>query len=99
LDPGAVELQDDELVRLSVHQLTPLLKIVGDPTLARVYRWQQAGAQHDVMHPQRMERLHARLERFPGLYVTGSGFRSVGVPDCIADGCATAAAASTLQER
>ncbi|CAN5881855.1 protoporphyrinogen oxidase [soil metagenome] len=99
LDPQAVDLPDDELVRLAVKELSPVLKIDGEPRLARVYRWRQAGAQHDVAHPARMEELRARLERLPGLFVTGSGFRSVGVPDCIADGRATAVAASTLNPR
>jgi oxygen-dependent protoporphyrinogen oxidase len=30
------------------------------------------------------------IARHPGLYITGSGFRGVGIPDCIADGRATA---------
>jgi protoporphyrinogen oxidase len=29
------------------------------------------------------------------LFVAGSGFRSVGIPDCVADGRAAAAAACT----
>ena len=31
------------------------------------------------------------LGAHPGLFLTGSGFRGVGIPDCIADGRATAA--------
>ncbi|MEO5896360.1 MAG: protoporphyrinogen oxidase [Vicinamibacterales bacterium] len=99
LDPQAVDLTDDQLVRLAVTELSPVLKLEGEPRLARVYRWRQAGAQHDVTHPARMEQLRIRLERLPGLYVAGSGFRAVGVPDCIADGRATAIAASTLTPR
>jgi len=98
-DPEAADLSDDELVGLATSELSPVLSIDGDPQLARVYRWRKAGAQHDVTHPARMEQLRVRLERHPGLFVTGSGFRSVGVPDCIADGRATAVAASTLRER
>jgi protoporphyrinogen oxidase len=32
----------------------------------------------------------------PGLFVTGSGFRSIGIPDCIADGRETAARAAAF---
>jgi oxygen-dependent protoporphyrinogen oxidase len=36
-----------------------------------------------------MEAIDTALARRPGLFVTGSGFRGVGIPDCIADGRAT----------
>jgi oxygen-dependent protoporphyrinogen oxidase len=35
--------------------------------------------------------IDARLAAWPGLFVTGSGFRGVGIPDCVADARATAA--------
>jgi protoporphyrinogen oxidase len=41
-----------------------------------------------------MSRLEKRLSLFPGLLVAGSGFRSIGIPDCVADGRAAAAAAA-----
>ena len=97
MDPGAVDLEDEALVNTATRELSEVLSIEGPARFARVYRWRNAGAQHDVEHPARMTALDARIEALPGLFVTGSGFRSVGVPDCIADGRATAgAAASTL---
>ncbi|MBA3296822.1 MAG: protoporphyrinogen oxidase [Acidobacteria bacterium] len=97
MDPAAVDLQDDDLIVTAQRELSEVLSIEGAPRLARVYRWRDAGAQHDVEHPARMAGLDRRLALLPGLFVTGSGFRSVGVPDCIADGrAAGAAAASTL---
>jgi protoporphyrinogen oxidase len=35
--------------------------------------------------------MERRLAGQPGLFVTGSGFRGVGVPDCVADARATGA--------
>jgi oxygen-dependent protoporphyrinogen oxidase len=96
LDPGAAALSDDELVAHAVRELTPVLSIAGTPLFTRAYRWHNAGAQHDITHPARMRQLRQRLDRAPGLFVTGSGFNSVGVPDCVADGRATAVAASRL---
>ena len=57
----------------------------------RVYRWERASAQHEVGHLGRLARIEEALARQPGLFVTGSGFRGVGIPDCVADGRATAA--------
>ena len=91
-DPEALERSDQELVVQSVAALTPLLGIRRPPLFSRVYRWERANAQHEVGHLTRMAAIERRLARHPGLYLTGSGFRGVGIPDCIADARATAKA-------
>ena len=93
-DPHALERSDEELVREAVSALTPLLGIAAPPLLSRVYRWERANAQHEVGHLARMAAIENTLARHEGLYVTGSGFRGTGIPDCIADGRATARTAS-----
>jgi len=90
-DPRALEESDRELIARSIRALDLVLGIRGTPMLTRVYRWDRANAQHEVGHLERVRAIDAGLARHPGLYVTGSGFRGVGVPDCIADGRATAA--------
>jgi oxygen-dependent protoporphyrinogen oxidase len=92
-DPRAFELSDGEIIARSVGALHPLLGITGEPELARVYRWERASAQHEVGHIARLGTIERVLSHHPGLFVTGSGFRGVGIPDCVADGRATAAQA------
>ena len=89
-DPQAIERTDRELVAQSLRALTPLLGIRGQPLFSRVYRWERANAQHDVGHLARMAAIDRALARHPALHVTGSGYRGVGIPDCIADARATA---------
>jgi protoporphyrinogen/coproporphyrinogen III oxidase len=89
-DPRALDRSDPELVSLSLAALTPLLGITGRPLLSRVYRWERASAQHEVGHSARMDAIERALARRPGLFLTGSGFRGVGIPDCVADARATA---------
>ena len=91
-DPHALDDSDAELVSRSLTALGPLLGITGAPLFTRVYRWERASAQHEVGHLDRMAAVDRALARHPGLFVTGSGFRGVGIPDCVADGRATAAA-------
>lgn len=99
-DPGAVDRPDADLVRLALNAITSLLGITGAPLFSRVYRWPRASAQHNVGHLERMQAIDRRLEAKPGLFVTGSGFRGVGIPDCVADGRATARrAAAWVQAR
>jgi oxygen-dependent protoporphyrinogen oxidase len=89
-DPHALDRSDDELVAASLRVLEPLLGITGQPLLTRVYRWNRANAQHEVGHLDRLAAIARALVKSRGLFVTGSGFRGVGIPDCVADGRATA---------
>jgi oxygen-dependent protoporphyrinogen oxidase len=93
-DPAATDLSDDELVEIARRDMSRVLGIDGPPLLSRVYRWIDAGAQHNVGQLARVARLEARLTKLPGVFVAGSGFRSVGIPDCVVDGRAAAAAAA-----
>jgi len=99
-DPGAMRLTDEELRAGAERELGRILGITGVPVLTRIYRWERANAQHEVGHLERMAAIERRLAAWPGLFVTGSGFRGVGIPDCIADARATAAsAAAALSSR
>ena len=83
-DPGAVALDDQSLVDVVRGDLDRVLGIAAAPVLTRVHRWPQAGAQHTVGHVARVDEIARRLSGH-GLFVAGSGFRSVGIPDCVAD--------------
>jgi oxygen-dependent protoporphyrinogen oxidase len=89
-DPGAVRRSDDDLIAASQAELARLHGITGQPAFARLHRWERANAQHNVGHLDIIAAIDDRLAGFPGLFVTGSGFRGVGVPDCVADARKTA---------
>ncbi len=96
-DPGAIDLPDDRLIDLAWREIGGVLGISRAPRLARVYRWRHAGAQHNVGQQARMAELDERLAALRGLFVAGSGFRSIGIPDCIADGRAAAVKAARFE--
>jgi oxygen-dependent protoporphyrinogen oxidase len=89
-DPGALAQSDAVLISRSLDAIRPVLGIRGDPMLARVYRFERASAQHEVGQLDRLKAIDRLLVAHPGLFVTGSGFRGVGIPDCIADARKTA---------
>jgi oxygen-dependent protoporphyrinogen oxidase len=89
-DPEALALSDAELVARSLAAMRPVLGIGGDPLFTRVYRFDRASAQYEVGHLDRITTIDQRLASHSGLFLTGSGFRGVGVPDCITDARATA---------
>ncbi|MDP7295697.1 MAG: hypothetical protein QGG24_10280, partial [Vicinamibacterales bacterium] len=61
-----------------------------EPSLTRVYRWKRRSPQLEVGHLNRLDAIDRRIEEVPGLFLTGSSFRSIGIPDCVREGRATA---------
>jgi oxygen-dependent protoporphyrinogen oxidase len=88
-DPRALERSDAELVERAHASLRQLLGIAGDPLFTRVYRWERAGAQHEVGHASKLAAIRRLLGQHQGIFLTGSAYRGVGIPDCVADGRAT----------
>ncbi len=83
-----VTLDDEALIALVREELTRIMGISATPILARVYRWPRGNPQYDVGHLERVAEIEALCP--PGLYLTGSAYRGVGLPDCIQQGQATA---------
>jgi oxygen-dependent protoporphyrinogen oxidase len=98
-DPAIVDQNDATIGSAVFDELRGMLQITGEPRLTRVYRWRRASAQHEVGHLERMAEIDRRLSAYPGLYVTGSGFRGTGIPDCVFDGRATARQAAAFLEK
>lgn len=91
---------DVALVSWADDDLRDLLGITGAPVAAHVQRWPRAMPQLHVGHLERMAAIDRRLASVPGLFISASGFRGVGIPDCIADARTTAqAVASYLRTR
>lgn len=93
-DPHRLDASDAELVESARGELADLLGIRGEPILVRLFRWTRQCPQYEVGHLDRMAAIDERLGALPGLFVTGSGFRAIGIPDCIAGARETAARAA-----
>ena len=86
--PATMDLDDDELLTTVLRELREILNIDARPLFHRVYRWEQSNPQYDVGHLDRVAEIAAALPR--GVYVTGSPYRGVGLPDCVRQGRETA---------
>ena len=95
-DPRRLDAPDDELIRTAREALTEILGIEGEPLVTRLYRFPRQSPQYTVGHLDRVAAIDRRLAALPGLFVAGSGFRAIGIPDCIADARATATRAAEL---
>jgi oxygen-dependent protoporphyrinogen oxidase len=95
-DPHCLERTDEELLDVARQALTEVLGIEGDPILTRVFRYTRQSPQYEVGHLDRVARIEQRLAAVPGVFLAGSGFRAIGIPDCIADARAVAARAAAF---
>lgn len=82
-DRRALDLDDGDLadrVRAEVEAVTPL---GAEPEAVGVVRWERSMPQYGVGHVGVVERIGRALEDTPGVFVTGSAYRGVGIADCV----------------
>jgi len=97
-DPGVLALSDDELVELVRTEMGPVLGLRGAPVMTRVFRWPEGTPQLEVGHLDRIAEVERGLLAAPGLFLTGAGVRSTGIPDSVADATRAASAAAAFLE-
>lgn len=82
-DQEALALDDGELVNRVVADLEAACGIGAEPTASRVSRWNRAMPQYEVGHLERLAAIEGSLAAAPGVFVTGSAYRGVGIADCV----------------
>jgi oxygen-dependent protoporphyrinogen oxidase len=85
-----VDLSDEELVDLARSQVANIMGVTAAPVIHRVFRWHRANPQYDVGHLERVSEMETLTARTPGLYLAGSAFRGIGIPDCVKSALTTA---------
>jgi oxygen-dependent protoporphyrinogen oxidase len=84
--PGAASLlpeTDEALERLAVDSLAEFLGPIPPRQFTVVRRWPDSLPLYPVGHLERIDQLEARVAQIPGLRITGSLLRGVGLPDVI----------------
>lgn len=80
------EQEQATLIQAAREELRAMMAIDAEPVITRVYRWHKANPQYQVGHQARVAAIEQRAARHAGLYLVGSAYHGVGIPDCIADG-------------
>ncbi|MBB1256091.1 protoporphyrinogen oxidase [Streptomyces sp. OF3] len=84
-EPALLERDDDELVRLSLHDLREATGLAAGPVASLVTRWHAGLPQYPVGHVDAVGRIRRAVEGLPGLAVCGAAYGGVGIPACVAD--------------
>jgi oxygen-dependent protoporphyrinogen oxidase len=91
----ALALGDDALIRAMVEELAEMMAVRAQPIDARISRWPRAFPQYTPGHLDRIAALDATLAtEAPGIALAGAAYRGIGIPACINQAHAAAAAAT-----
>ena len=79
------EMSDQELTRTAQKELSEFLGIKGQPIFSTLHRHTEALPQYKVGHASLVAAIETKVQRFPGLYLTGASYRGTGISDCVHD--------------
>ncbi|MGH2528452.1 MAG: protoporphyrinogen oxidase [Actinomycetota bacterium] len=79
-----LDAPDREIAEAVCGHVAALVELPAAPEAWRVVRWLKAMPQYEVGHLERLARIEGSLP--PGVFLAGSGYRGVGLPDCVRSG-------------
>lgn len=83
-DQEVVNFSDEEITDIVLRDLNKIMKISEQPQFTVVTRWKEMMPQYTVGHKKRIATVKRGVsEHLPGVFLAGSSYEGVGVPDCI----------------
>ena len=82
--PELIHYSDEKLLQTITAELSDLMGIQADPLTHTTFRFQDGFPQARVNHLKLMDSIEATLPK--GVYLAGSSYRGIAVPDCIRQG-------------
>ncbi|WP_433942890.1 protoporphyrinogen oxidase [Paenibacillus sp. SN-8-1] len=80
-------MDDKELVGMVREELREIMGITAEPELCVVSYMSKSMPQYRVGHKDRIASLRTAMDKqYPGVWICGSGYDGVGIPDCITQG-------------
>jgi len=83
---GVLDWTGENLLGLVRSELRDILGISAPPIFHRIFRWPRSMPQYTLGHLDRLAVIEERLAAHSGLFVAGSAYRGIGIPDCIQSG-------------
>jgi oxygen-dependent protoporphyrinogen oxidase len=87
-DEDVLEAPDDQLIDACARHLAAVVELPGSPEASAVVRWIRAMPQYEIGHVERVRTIRRALPA--GVFVVGSAYDGIGIPDCIRGGGRTA---------
>lgn len=93
LQENIAETDEETMATLVKQDLREIMGIHEEPVFCKVFHNRKSNVQYQVNHSERIDAIMQELEE--GLFLTGSAYRGIGIPDCIQNG--TLAAESAIR--
>ncbi len=87
------ELDEESMSAMVKEELRVIMGITEEPVLCKVYHNKKANVQYRVGHANLIASINKEIDSLPGIFLTGSAYTGIGIPDCIQNGNRAAEAA------
>jgi oxygen-dependent protoporphyrinogen oxidase len=94
LQEDIAEKDEETMANLVKQDLKKIMGITEEPVFCKVFRNRKSNVQYQVNHSQRIDTIMQELQE--GLFLAGSAYRGIGIPDCIQSGTKSAESAIEL---
>lgn len=91
LQENIAETDEETMTTLVKQDLREIMGIHEEPVFCKVFHNRKSNVQYQVNHSERIDAIMQELEE--GLFLTGSAYRGIGIPDCIQNGTLSAESA------
>ncbi len=76
----------EQILRDVKDELRDIMGVTEAPEFEHVFQYKKGNVQYPVHHQEMVASIEEGLKNHPGLFMAGSAFKGVGIPDCIAHG-------------
>jgi protoporphyrinogen/coproporphyrinogen III oxidase len=84
-------LDKEELLQVAMKDIKKSLGIASKPVMSEITYWNNSMPNYSINHPETVQSIERNLiEAYPGIFIAGSSYYGVGIPDCIENGKSTA---------
>ncbi|MFQ5354576.1 MAG: protoporphyrinogen oxidase, partial [Thermodesulfobacteriota bacterium] len=94
-----LDLNDKEMTEMVRRELKDIMGITAKPLFTRIFRWMKAMPQYTIGHEERVRDIEEKTAGHRGLFLTGSSYHGIGIPDSINGGDITAKKVLSLLDK
>jgi len=94
LQEDIAEKDEQTMANLVKQDLGEIMGIHEEPVFCKVFHNRKSNVQYQVNHSERIDAIMQELQE--GLFLAGSAYRGIGIPDCIQNGTQSAESAIEL---
>jgi oxygen-dependent protoporphyrinogen oxidase len=81
--PKLTEMDDKDLVRVTLDELNSVLGVKGEPDYVKIIRWAKAIPQYNNHYTDLYESIESFQNKFKGIFICNNFYKGIAVGDCV----------------